>query len=118
MDNYQELLSLRAELDEVDNYQELLSLRAALDAKIEEVRRSGMADAIVQAKQLIAFFGLSAAELGFTAPVKRAKRAPKAFPAKYFGPNGETWSGRGRAPKWMTGDRDLFLIPPVTSTTT
>ncbi len=30
-------------------------------------------------------------------PARKAARA-----AKYRGPNGETWTGRGRAPRWLT----------------
>ena len=39
-----------------------------------------------------------------------------AVAAKYRGPNGETWSGRGQAPKWLAAlvaqgrKRDEFLI--------
>jgi DNA-binding protein H-NS len=62
-------------------------------------------------------------ELAPPAPVKRgrksgdtgkADRAP--IEAKYQGPNGELWSGRGRMPKWLHAAeaegkaRDSFLI--------
>lgn len=101
----------------MNNYQELLEQKEALDNQMEEVRLADRAEAVVQARQLIAFFGLNAVEMGFAAPaVKQRKSVRKVSPAKYFGPNGETWSGHGRAPKWMTGDRDQYL-PPVTETT-
>lgn len=95
----------------MDNYQELIAQKEALDKQIEAVRQADRAEAIAQAKRMVVFFGLSAAELGLApAPaVKRAKRVQKALPAKYFGPNGETWSGHGRAPKWLTGDRNQYL---------
>lgn len=97
----------------MDNYQELIAQKEALDKQIEAVRQADRVEATAQAKRMIDFFGLSAAELGFapaSAPaVKRAKRVQKALPAKYFGPNGETWSGHGRAPKWLTGDRNQYL---------
>lgn len=38
--------------------------------------------------------------------------------AKYRGPNGETWSGRGLMPKWLSvkvlagEDRALYLVKP------
>lgn len=32
---------------------------------------------------------------------KAAKKASNPVAAKYKGPNGETWSGRGLMPKWM-----------------
>jgi len=31
------------------------------------------------------------------------KRARASVPAKYLGPNGETWSGRGLMPRWLVG---------------
>jgi DNA-binding protein H-NS len=46
-------------------------------------------------------------------PLKGTKAAPK-----YRGPNGETWAGRGLAPRWLTAlekkgkKRDAFLIKP------
>ena len=97
----------------MDYYQELIAQKEALDKQIEAVRLADRVGATAHAKRIIDFFGLSAAELGFapaSAPaVKRAKRVQKALPAKYFGPNGETWSGHGRAPKWLTGDRNQYL---------
>ncbi|CAM8670216.1 Hns DNA-binding protein H-NS [Comamonadaceae bacterium] len=33
---------------------------------------------------------------------KVSKKAGVAVAAKYRGPNGETWSGRGLTPKWLT----------------
>ncbi|TDH58622.1 H-NS histone family protein [Dankookia rubra] len=65
-------------------------------------------------------------ELAPPAPVKRgrklgetgkADRAP--IEAKYKGPNGELWSGRGRMPKWLHAAeaegkaRDSFLIKSI-----
>jgi DNA-binding protein H-NS len=46
-------------------------------------------------------------------PAKGKKAAPK-----YRGPNGETWAGRGLAPRWLVElekkgkKRDSFLIAP------
>lgn len=34
--------------------------------------------------------------------VKASKRAGVPVAAKYRGPNGETWSGRGLTPKWLS----------------
>jgi DNA-binding protein H-NS len=38
---------------------------------------------------------------GANKPVKAAKKSANPVAAKYLGPNGETWSGRGLTPKWM-----------------
>ena len=34
-------------------------------------------------------------------PAKAAKKASKPVAAKFRGPNGEVWSGRGLTPKWL-----------------
>jgi DNA-binding protein H-NS len=65
---------------------------------------------------------------GGLAPQAAAKRGKKygetgkserpPVEAKYRGPNGELWSGRGRMPKWLHAaeaegkPRDNFLISP------
>ncbi|TXI72679.1 MAG: H-NS histone family protein [Dokdonella sp.] len=100
-------------------YKELLAQRAELEKQIEATRSLEVAAAIAQAKQLIAEYGLTATDLGFRfavgAPSVVTKvRSPVA--AKYRGPQGETWSGRGKAPKWLTSlidqgrEKDEFLL--------
>jgi len=102
------------------SYQELLAQRAMLEREIEEARQAELADAIGKAKQLIAEHGLTAADLGFkmAAGYSGAGAAKVRTPVavKYRGPNGETWSGRGKAPNWLTSlqaqgrERDDFLV--------
>ena len=83
-------------------YQELLAQREALDKQIEETRQAESKAAIAQVRQLIADWRLSAEDCGFkTAVAPASKKAKSVVAAKYRGPNGETWSGRGRAPKWL-----------------
>ena len=77
-------------------------------------------EACSQVKRLIAEYGLTADDRGFkmgAMPMLAGKvRAPVAV--KYRGPNGETWSGRGKAPKWLTRleseqrHRNEFLVSP------
>jgi DNA-binding protein H-NS len=100
-------------------YKELLAQRALLERDIEEARQIELAEAIGQAKQLITEHGLTAADLGFKMPgaalaVVAKTRTPVAV--KFRGPNGESWSGRGKAPNWLTSleaegrNRDEFLV--------
>jgi DNA-binding protein H-NS len=42
------------------------------------------------------------AKAGKVAKVRKSKAAGVPVAAKYKGPNGETWSGRGLSPKWLT----------------
>jgi len=52
----------------------------------------------------------------------KVKKEKSAVAAKYKGPNGETWSGRGLTPKWLTTliasgqSKEAFLIPEKTET--
>jgi len=50
-------------------------------------------------------------------PAKAARKLGAPVAAKYRGPNGETWSGRGLTPKWLASlvaagqSKESFLIP-------
>ena len=84
------------------SYKELVAQREALDKQIEDLRLAELKAAIAQVRQLIAEWQLSAEDCGFkSVAASSAKKAKQAVAAKYRGPNGETWSGRGRAPKWL-----------------
>lgn len=84
-------------------YRELLVQREELEQQINEARQIEVGAAITQVKRLIADYGLTASDCGFrsggdVAPVEKV-RTPA--PVKYRGPEGQTWSGRGRAPNWL-----------------
>lgn len=43
----------------------------------------------------------------------KAKGTRSPLPVKYKGPNGETWTGQGRTPKWITEsgkDKETFAV--------
>ena len=84
------------------SYKELVAQREALDKQIEETRQAESKAAIAQVRQLIADWQLSAEDCGFkSVSASSSKKAKSVVAAKYRGPNGETWSGRGRAPNWL-----------------
>jgi DNA-binding protein H-NS len=94
----------------MSSYKDLLAQREQLDKQIKEVIAREKADGIAKAKLIIEQHGLSASDLfSRKAGVKGAggKVAPK-----YRNPaTGETWTGRGKAPKWIEGkDRSGYLI--------
>lgn len=86
-------------------YKELLAQRDALERQIEAARNAERSEALTQVRTLIAEFALTATECGFstTSGKKRGTvvQASAALAAKYIGPQGERWSGRGRTPKWL-----------------
>jgi DNA-binding protein H-NS len=91
-------------------YKELLLQRQALDAQIAEARKSELAGAIAQARQLVQEFGLTSQDIFGGARQSKAKGSTVA--PKYRDPaTGATWTGRGKAPKWIADkDREQFLI--------
>ncbi len=97
----------------MSQYAELKAQIAKLQAQADEARRSEVANVIAEIKQKIAEFGLSAQDLGYAEGPRRGRPPKKApLPPKYQDPkSGNTWSGRGKPPKWIVGkNRDRFLI--------
>lgn len=109
----------------MSTYQSLLSQKASLDRKIATARKREVAAVVKQINALIQQYQLQPSELTFAGKSSAAGRAPvktKAKPArkaktgapvkpKYRHPvTGETWSGRGRSPKWVEGDKEQYLI--------
>ena len=89
-------------------YLELRARGEKLLAEAEELRVKELGDAIEEIKQKMQAYGLTPEDLGFGGGRSKRKASGNASgkskaPAKYRGPNGETWSGgRGRKPRWVT----------------
>lgn len=81
----------------------MMEERAALDQQIAELQSKGKADAIGQIKALMAEHGVTAADLA-TPRASRADKGSKgsSVAPKYKDAAGNTWSGRGLKPKWLT----------------
>ena len=69
---------------------DLLAQRQALDAEIAAAKPQ----VVAQVRKLMSETGVTLADLG---PVSRGK-----VPAKYRDDAGNTWTGRGRQPLWVT----------------
>lgn len=92
-------------------YQEYKAKIAELENLAESARRNEVQLAKEQINTIMRDYGLTLADLGATAKVKTIKtRAP--VPTKYRDDaTGQTWTGRGRAPKWLEGkDKADYLI--------
>lgn len=94
-------------------YKELLQQRAALEKQIEEVRWLENQDAIAKVRALVIEFELTQDDV-FGSPRKSGKgnAAGQKVAPKFRNPaTGDTWTGRGKPPKWIAGqDREQFLI--------
>lgn len=93
-------------------YQEYQAKIAELQNLAESARRDELNSAKEKIAVIMREHGLSLADLsGAAKPAKVSKpRAP--VPMKYRDTaTGQTWTGRGRAPKWLEGkSKEDFLI--------
>jgi DNA-binding protein H-NS len=97
-----------------NSYKELIQQREALEHAIEEARQREISQAVQKVREIIAEFNLTAHDVfpsGRTSKVAVTKSVNKVAP-KYRDPaTGQTWTGRGKAPKWIDGqDRAQFVI--------
>lgn len=92
------------------SYQDYQKQIAELQAKAEEARRAEVAGAKAKIQSLMKEFGLTVADLGGKSKVPTAARKPVEI--KYRDQaTGDTWTGRGRAPKWLEGkDKNQYLV--------
>lgn len=95
------------------SYKDLLKQREALEQQINEARRRELSAAVAQVRDLIAEYGLSQQDVF---PSGRSSRVSSSsgtkVAPKYRNPaTGQTWTGRGKAPKWIQNeDREKFAI--------
>jgi DNA-binding protein H-NS len=109
---------------------DLQSQIASLQKQADEIRTKEFQATVVEIRQKMQAFGITVKDLQSTkskpgrqakAGVKgakpaKAKKPSAAVAAKYKGPNGETWSGRGLTPKWLAslvaagGTKEQYLI--------
>lgn len=94
-------------------YKELLQKRESLEREIAQARQNEIASAVAKVRELVAEYGLTAQDVfpGRGAKISAGKPVSKVA-AKYRDPaTGQTWTGRGKAPKWIEGqDRAPFVI--------
>jgi DNA-binding protein H-NS len=97
----------------MSQYADLKAQIAKLQTQADEARRTEIDNVVADIRQKIAEYGLTAQDLGFAVAARRGRPPKKApLPAKYQDPkSGNTWSGRGKPPKWIVGkNRERFLI--------
>ena len=98
----------------MSNYKELLKQREALEQQIAEARQRETSQAVNQVRAIVAEFGLTIQDVfpsGRSVAKATRKSSGKVAP-KYRDPaTGATWTGRGKAPRWIEGqDRSKFAI--------
>lgn len=95
----------------MQSYKDLLKQREALDQQITQARQQELSGAVSQVRALIAEFGLTAQDVFPSGRGRSATMGTKVAP-KYRNPStGQTWTGRGKAPKWIANEnREKFAI--------
>lgn len=84
--------------------------RAALEKQMADLKKAGQADAVAKIRSLMSEFGIAPGDLGAGKKARKSSKESGPVAPKYRGPNGETWSGRGRQPTWLGNDREKFRI--------
>jgi DNA-binding protein H-NS len=105
------LLTNAGDIQTMPSYQELLAQREQLDKQIKEAVQREKADGIAKAKVIIEQYGLNASDL-FSRKAGSSRGTSGKVAPKYRDPStGETWTGRGKAPKWIEGkNRSSYAI--------
>lgn len=95
----------RAKIPSIDNLSmtDLQTLLNRVEAAISERQQSAKAELVESLKAQAEAAGFSFNDLMGKGSSGRKKRtdAGKKLEAKYRGPNGETYTGRGPTPKWL-----------------
>lgn len=95
----------------MSTYQDYQKQIAELQEKAEAARRIEVEEAKNKIRELMETFGIAMSDL--TGGAKKVAKVPrKPVEIKYKNQaTGETWTGRGRAPKWLDGkDKSQFAI--------
>lgn len=79
---------------------------AALQKQAEDIKAQEFDKTVQEIQEKMAAFDITIADLqgvrGRTRKaVAKSTKSANPAPAKYRGPNGETWSGRGLMPRWL-----------------
>lgn len=102
---------------------------AELTAKADQMRLEQHSKAVADAQAIINSFNLKASDLVFSSDKDKAEKSAKSVSVKssrkaeikYRDNNGNTWSGRGLKPRWLTAELESgksladFLVQPVLS---
>ncbi|MDO4704667.1 MAG: H-NS histone family protein [Comamonadaceae bacterium] len=91
---------------------DLLQQREALDQQIRQLRQQERSQALAEIQRLVNLHELSAADIFGKTP-RTSSQAGKKVPPRFMNKEtGETWTGRGKPPRWIRDkDFEQFRIP-------
>jgi len=93
------------------SYAEYVEQIAKLQALAEAARKDEINNGIKKIRELMQMYGVTVDDLASGSRAKPTK-AKGSVAAQFKNPEtGETWTGRGRAPRWLSGkDKEAFRI--------
>jgi DNA-binding protein H-NS len=96
----------------MSSLKDLLSQIETLQNQVTEVRQREVGEAIAKVRAIAAEYQLTASDVFPSGKVRSLAKKTGKVAAKYRDPiSGNTWSGRGLAPKWLAGkNKDDYLI--------
>jgi len=96
----------------MSSLKDLLSQIETLQNQVTEVRQREVGEAIAKVRAIVAEYELTASDVFPSGKGKSSAKKTGKVAAKYRDPlSGNTWSGRGLAPKWLAGkNKDEYLI--------
>lgn len=93
------------------SYKDLQSQIEKLQKQAEQARDKEIATVVAQIRTMMTDYGIQASDLGIASTKRKRKAGAPASPKFQNPQTGETWTGRGRAPKWIEGkDRAKYAI--------
>lgn len=95
----------------MSTYKQIQDQIKQLQQQAEELRKKELGETISQIKSMMAEYGITIADLGVGGK-RKGPRAKTTLSPKYRNPEtGETWSGRGKAPRWIDpNNKEKYLI--------
>lgn len=101
-------------MEAAKTYRELMEERKVLDEMIASARKEALKEAVRQVREIVDAYELTESDVfgrGIRNLAEPSEKRPVA--PKYRDPQtGQTWTGRGKPPKWIAGveNRDEYLI--------
>ena len=74
---------------------------AELEAQAQQIKASQFNEKLAMVKETMSTYGITIEHLKNMLQKEGKAKSKTPAPAKYAGPNGESWSGRGLTPRWL-----------------
>ncbi len=90
------------DLSKIKTIAELRQLSESIEEEIRRRQEQAVTDFYAHAKEVADQLGMSVDDILKPPSKKRARKLPSPTSPQYQNEDGQTWSGTGRKPKWLT----------------